>query len=197
MTSIEKKYIVKDKNIKMWCLEVEEKVIDNQVVPFMQVSKWDRGLVRFCIGKALNFDTGVNINCKFMEDFQDARTKASHESFWQAMQMDSDDEDSPDKKKKKAAVPKSKPKKADSAIVNPIVLAEVTDVDGRPMQVRCLWGVKNSDVYMEANLSNLEWLRAKVQKSLADDEAGRHWDKDKAMENKGKKRSSDAAPSSI
>ena len=144
-------------------------------VTFIKLEKWCRQLCLFVTGKALDLRPGKrqDINCKFLEELQRLRTVASDKAIAELLQPAADEEGRKNKRARKA-------RSSDTDIAPSHVVIRLPNVfrgdqlhAERNMKV--MFGVKNSPLWIEATAPNLEHIRAGILESLESVERGRHW----------------------
>ena len=142
---------------------------------FIKLDKWCRQLCLFVTGKGLDLRQGKrqDINCKFLEELQRLRTVASDKAIAELLQPASEEEGRKNKRARKA-------RSSDTDIAPSHVVVRLPNVfrgdqlhPGR--NVKVMFGVKNSPIWIEATAPNLEHIRAGILESLESVERGRHW----------------------
>lgn len=169
---IERKIVVSNAFKSNWVPETQE-VED---VTFMRISKWDRCLVTFCTGKALQFSGGPrqDVNVAFLDKLQRLRTAAVNAAV--AAVIDVDEGDGP-KKRKRTRKTRLSDRDLVSQIIN-VTGPAIHDDAGMvhdALAMRILFGIKNHDLWVEATPQNLEYIRHGVLSSINAAQAGRKW----------------------
>ena len=143
---------------------------------FMRISKWDRGLVTFCTGKALQFSGGPrqDVNVGFLEKLQRLRTAAVNAAVAAVLEIDAEDGS---KKRKRTRRTRLSDKDLVSPIIN--VTGPATHDDAGvvhdALAMRILFGIKNHDLWVEATPQNLEYIRHGVLSAMNAAQTGRKW----------------------
>lgn len=168
---VETKIVVSNDFKSNWVPDTKE--VDNMV--FMRISKWDRCFVRFCTNKALQFTGGPrqDVNVGFVEQLQRLRTAAADAALAAAFRTSADGS----QKTKRIR----KARRDDAHIVQPVLVMTCPPLLDEDEQMHgthvmnVLFGIKNSDIWVEAVPSNLEYIRLGVVMSLRASQTGRRW----------------------
>lgn len=166
---VEKKVVVSNDFKSNWVPETQEV----EGVFFMKVSKWDRSFVRFCTGQALQFSGGPrqDVNVSFLEVIQRLRTSAVDAAVKRVF-----DDEAGARKTKRVR----KARLSDRDLVPPVLSMQCPEIRRGDLlvpslHIQVLFGVKNSDLWVEASAPVLEYLRHGVLASLDADQSGRKW----------------------
>jgi hypothetical protein len=166
---VEKKVVVSNDFKSNWVPETQE--VEGMF--FMKVSKWDRSFVRFCTGQALLFSGGSrqDINVSFLELLQRLRTTVVDEAVKRVL-----DDEAGARKAKRVR----KARLSDRDLVPQVLSIQCPDVRRGDLlvpatHIQVLFGVKNSDLWVEATAPVLEDLRHGVLASMDLDQSGRKW----------------------
>jgi hypothetical protein len=148
---------------------------DVEGMTFMKVCKWDPHLCRFCTGHGIDLRKASNkrnINVAFLEEMQRLRTSCADLAVRGAYSTDGEDVVLDKKKRPRKA-------KISDKDIAPAVLNVTCPAFGRgdlvieAMDIQMLFGVKNSDIWMQVLPKNLEYIRHGVLASLEDEKFGR------------------------
>jgi hypothetical protein len=144
---------------------------------FIHIRKWDRGLAKYCSGKALNLSKGKSTyqNMSFFDKLVKARNEACDRAVATALAVDDEEGGEPQVKRVRRARP------SDRDIVSPIVNVEMEGVCRgavcieTPYVIRCSFDLKSSDVWVELTMANLEFIRHSFLRDLECNSRGQHW----------------------
>ena len=174
---VELRPVVKNIHLKQpWCPETV--VVDE--CHFVELDKWDRKFILFCTGRALNLNPGKrhDINYRFLEDLQRLRTQACDQALADAYRAENGDRQA--KKIRKARVTDRDVAGHVVTITGPDLRRGGVHIQG--LEMRVLFGVKNSSVWVELNAPNLEYIRNGILMSMEQHELGRKWSADKGSD---------------
>lgn len=140
-----------------WCPDTKEV----QGHTFVRLSKFDRALVRFALGKGMNMRKEVarSANVQMFDVLLNLRRKASTEAAERAMQMD------------EAGSKKQRVTEQHRALVDEVVtlrLPELPAADVHPVsrgvfECKALWGLQSGDLWIELLPQNLVWFRDMIR----------------------------------
>ncbi|CAJ1393472.1 unnamed protein product [Effrenium voratum] len=126
---------------------------------FMKIYRWSRDLTRFVTGKALDLrkDKGHWLDGAFLGKLIAARDQKSKEAYKSAV-MPEPEEGEPAAPQRRRRVRKDDA--AVSAAVVEIVVPAVEEHEEKT--VKCLWGVKSHDLWIEMSDTILEHVRSGI-----------------------------------
>ncbi len=144
---------------------------------FIYVSKWDRNLVKFCLGHGLNLSKGnsTGINVEFIDNILSKRNAESQRAYVLASTTDDDETlDTPQKAKKR-----KKAKDSDN------ILVPIVEIDAPPItfesgtskvpdnKIKVLFGTSAGNLYVEYTADNLNYIKTGVLKDKEQGKCGK------------------------
>ena len=150
---VTKRSVISNENVRMWVPETT--VV--QGIEFLEISKWDRKLTQFCLGRKMLLVPGStqHINVSFIENLQSLRTKQCVAAVQLVL---AEDARCAGRKRQRAA------KGSDGALVDrihhivvPQIICPGFVVDA--MEMKVLYGVKNNTLWVEMTPQNLDYIR--------------------------------------
>ena len=161
---IEQKWVVTSSGERAWLPTTVEKA----GAPFVRLSKFDRGFVKFCLNKTMSStskkgDGHRNANVPHFDALLSLRKEASIQAASAALEMeDSLTEESKAMKRKKRKV-----REEDAHLVSPIVTIQTPQLQwkgvthvSRPMRV--LWGLTSKNLWVELTKENMTFMKNMV-----------------------------------
>ena len=147
-------------------------------VTYCRLQKWDRGLIRFAKGEALDFrnSNGQSFNIAIMDDLCRLRNIACDIEFKRIGDQGSaeDGAKKPKKYTRKARRTDKQILPSSVAVTLPtVVLPDGAVIEGFDVRV-LVEGIRTSEIYLEMTTEPLTYIREVVQKSQS---RGRHWRK--------------------
>lgn len=151
---------------KKW---MPETVVKQEMV-FAKLSKYDSGLVYFCLGERMSSSSkGDKVmrsaNVPAFNALLEQRQLKSQEMVEKAMEMEPEEPgDSIRQRRQKRRV-----RSEDVHLVSPVVQIELPEVTGhQKTSVNVLWGVKSQDLWLELTVTNLQHIKALVKSGQAE-----------------------------
>ena len=146
-------------------------------VTYCRLQKWDRGLIRFAKGEALDFrnKAGQSFNIALMDDLCRLRNTACDSEFKRIGNQGSADDGVKKPKYTRKARRTDEQILPSSVVVTlpTVVLPDGAVIDG--FDVRALVeGIRTSEIYLEMTTETMTYIWEVVQKSQS---RGRHWRK--------------------
>lgn len=148
MSILARKLTISNDNYSNWVPTVE--TVNGKA--FVRLYGFDKTFYRFCTGQALQIGKGKSCSkTMFMKNLLEARNVASV-AAWHKFNEELADDNGRRKRQKVRA-----PKDCDGEVCGQEV--RVTAVHGlATMQMTCLFGTKKTDVWVEANESNIDFV---------------------------------------
>jgi hypothetical protein len=141
----------------------QSKPVDGRT--FVLLSKRSKKFFRFCVGECMPRQRGSQQILSFWTVLSKARSNASQLAF-QKTQMESDDQENnpPNTKKRKRNIRRAR---MDDALTAGQVVDVPMTHHGKDITIKALFGVKNSDLWVEASADTMDF----IQKAFAHDHA--------------------------
>ena len=154
MVTVAHKLTISNEFVKHWMPPT--KTING--ADFVQLSQWDRGFVKFCLGKGLAFQKGDShkLHTEFYDHMRSRRSEVSTASFIKSRQSQGEDGQKRKKMKHRAA------RKSDALTAGEIQSVELMSGTPHAFTMRMLFDVKHAYPWIECTPENLTYVRERV-----------------------------------
>ena len=157
-TYMEQHLKLSNEHVSEWFPEVQ--IVDG--CQYIKLDYKDRSCFRFLTGKALTFGSKYENSKYLLEFWQDlvkTRSEASQAAF-ESMQQELHDAQNADGKRRRLRVRRARLE--DSLTVGRVVKVFI-EHNGHEHMIRALFGVKKSDLWVEATVANLNFITAAMK----------------------------------
>ena len=147
--------------------------------PFIRLAKFDRNLTYFVLGKGMDLRKGKGESCntKSFDHMLDLRRDASVRAVEDVLDssMGETETHTVHRKKAKKRIVKENDK---DMLATPWVNITLPRIEQNgqcwgPIVVKCLWSIKDPDIWVEFQSATLEYIKAMIQSSRDEGKTGR------------------------